>query len=160
MLNEGRITKRDHERAQHQPLWHSQRHCTQEGESNRHGRNLLSPHITCLLKVTLHADCVRCKSAILYSCLPLHQDLYIPSDKHVTRNGKWCPLLAELSIFRVRHALFFGCFSLFMSHRAQHQGRWDDKGTAGEGVMVTCTKKEAVKTTAHIRKHSTEEKVV
>lgn len=109
-IDEGLITKRDHERAQHQPLWHSQGHCTQEGESNRHRRNLLSPHIECLLKVTLHADCVQCKSAILYSCFPLHQDLYIPSDKHVTHNGKRCPLLAELRGFRVRHALFWDVF--------------------------------------------------
>jgi len=67
-------------------------------------------HITCRLKDTLHADCVRCKSATLYSCLPLHQDLYISTDKHVTRNGKWCPLLAELSVFRVWHALFWGMY--------------------------------------------------
>ncbi len=35
---------------------------------------------------------------------------------------------------------FLGIY-FFKSHGALHQGRWDDKGTAGEGVMVTCKKK-------------------
>lgn len=48
-----------------------------------------------------------------------------------------------------------GCISLFMSHRAEHQGRWDDKGTEGESVMVTCTKKEEVKKAAHVCKNRT-----
>lgn len=38
-----------------------------------------------------------------------------------------------------------GCISLFMSQRAEHQGRWDDKGTEGESVMVTCTKRRKSK---------------
>jgi len=39
------------------------------------------------------------------------------------------------------HFFFFGGggggISLFMSHKAEHQGRWDDKGTEGESEMVT-----------------------
>lgn len=58
---------------------------------------------------------------------------------------------------------FGGCISLFMSHRAERQGRWDDKGTEGESVMVTCTKKggsQKKKKKAHVCKNSTEEEVV
>lgn len=92
-------------------------------------------HLTYRLKDTLHADCVRCKSAILYFCLPLHQNLYISSDKHVTRNGKWCPLLAELSGFRVWHALFLGG-GVFLYLCLREQSIKGDEMTRGQKEKV------------------------